>query len=503
MKELEEILLGGMFRPTEQNCPTREGELIGSLDKIHDIPNPRVGMRVYVENTGKEYIIKSLKDKTIGGVNVPNAAVDKFVEAVDREDVQEIFDEIATESINRLNADNAIKASALKLEQSVNTTTDKVTIKGYSVDANKEYSFDIPPATKEKAGVMSAEDKKKLDAAGNGATKITWGSVSNMNDFKTPGVYEIYGERTRQDDNLPILNASPGHSIAARLTVVASTLQPANNEICVTQFLMLSNRRGGEGNMYVRTYNQNNSPFMNGWSAWQKLQGAEEWGIVTDSDSWPPSSSSGAPMGSGMNFMIDNGVYTGVYTDNNYFNGTPSFIETFTLIVINNYAVASQSNGQLKRTISQLKYAVDAITNQATVKQRTKTDGSDWTDWKEIGGGGSSEVDVTDAVKAYGLPTLVAQGFAKEGVTYKVTCYAGEIPVLDSANKIKNHIYNLYANFDDKVTFKIFTNKLDQYKTFFIDCYIGGSTAKYYKYVITDLDTPTGKVKVSADMTAL
>lgn len=67
MKEHEEILLGGMFRPTEQNCPTREGELIESLDKIHDIPNPRVGMRVYVENTGKEYIIKSLKDKTIGG----------------------------------------------------------------------------------------------------------------------------------------------------------------------------------------------------------------------------------------------------------------------------------------------------------------------------------------------------------------------------------------------------------------------------------------------------
>lgn len=78
MKKHEEILLGGMFRPTEQNCPTREGELIESLDKIHDIPNPRVGMRVYVENTGKEYIIKSLKEKTIGGVIVPGAVVHEF-----------------------------------------------------------------------------------------------------------------------------------------------------------------------------------------------------------------------------------------------------------------------------------------------------------------------------------------------------------------------------------------------------------------------------------------
>jgi hypothetical protein len=66
------------------------------------------------------------------------------------------------------------------------------------------------------------------------ATKVTWDSSSNMNNFKEPGVYDIYGERTRQDDNLPILNASSGHSVAARLTVVASTLQPANNEICIT-----------------------------------------------------------------------------------------------------------------------------------------------------------------------------------------------------------------------------------------------------------------------------
>lgn len=82
MKQFEEILLGGVFKPSEQNCPTREGELIESLDKIHDIPNPRVGMRVYVENTGKEYIIKSLKAKIIGGVNVPGAAVNDFEETV-------------------------------------------------------------------------------------------------------------------------------------------------------------------------------------------------------------------------------------------------------------------------------------------------------------------------------------------------------------------------------------------------------------------------------------
>ena len=37
--------------------------------------------------------------------------------------------------------------------------------------------------------------------------KVTWDANSNMNDFKTPGVYDIYGERTKKDDNLPIINS--------------------------------------------------------------------------------------------------------------------------------------------------------------------------------------------------------------------------------------------------------------------------------------------------------
>lgn len=497
MKEHEEILLGGMFRPTEQNCPTREGELIESLDKIHDIPNPRVGMRVYVENTGKEYIVKSLKEKTIGGVTVPDAVVHEFEESDgllkrDIEVLRQRAVDIRNSGIAGINADT-LNLKFASLENSVTI-------------------YDIPAATPERAGVMSAKDKRKLDAAGS--TKVTWGSASNMNDFKTPGVYDIYGERTRQDDNLPILNASSGHSIAARLTVVASTLQPANNEICVTQFLQLSNRIGGEGTTYVRTYNENNNG-MNGWSPWQKQIGMVETLINGDDVTVGQeifSQGSGNKIGNGINGMIDNGMYSGIYIDNLSYTGTnkiyylsaqPTFVETFVLIVINDYAVSGQAG--LPRHITQLKYAVDAITGQSTVKKRVGTgnDAISWSDWTDIGGGGTQEVDITDAVKAYGLPTLVSQGFVKEGITYKVTCDAGDIPVLDGKNKIKNHIDTFYDNFDDKVTFKIFTNKINQYYTFYIDCYIGGSTARYYKYIITDLDTPIETVKVSSDMTTL
>lgn len=334
--------------------------------------------------------------------------------------------------------------------------------------------------------------------------KVTWDENSDMNNFKTSGTYDIYGERTRQNDNLPILNASSGHSIAARLIVVASTLQPANSEICITQFLMLSNRLGGDGNMYTRTYNENNSPFADWWTPWQKFQGVKEGYIFTNTVQVNPDGGVQQIDGvTGLNNMVDNGIYTGIYTDDPTFQ-SPSFIDTFTLIVINNYAVAGKSD-LLTRTISQLKYAVDAITNQATVKQRTKTDGGDWTAWKDIAGSGSNEIDVTDAVKAYGLPTLIAQGFAKEGVTYKVMDFGEQYPVVfDSNNKIytklmDSDIGGIVGHWDAYIKIISGTIVIDAYG--YNDGFVGDSkNVNYYKFII---NTTTNDIIVSADMIAL
>lgn len=100
--------------------------------------------------------------------------------------------------------------------------------------------------------------------------QITWDSSSNMNDFKTAGTYNIYGERTNTNDNLPISNASSGHSFRAQLFVLDSSLQPVVTEKCVTQILMLSNRKGHEGKMYIRTWNYNNA-VSDGWSNWAEF----------------------------------------------------------------------------------------------------------------------------------------------------------------------------------------------------------------------------------------
>ena len=108
------------------------------------------------------------------------------------------------------------------------------------------------------------------------ATYINWNELTNpnLNDYTQAGVYEIYGERTNTQDNLPISNSATGHSFNARLTVLDSSLQKADEstptEICVTQILMLSNRKGHEGKMYIRTYNQNNA-VADGWSNWREF----------------------------------------------------------------------------------------------------------------------------------------------------------------------------------------------------------------------------------------
>lgn len=350
----------------------------------------------------------------------------------------------------------------------------------------------------------------------NGSKTILWGESSNMNDYKTAGTYEIYGERRNVADNLPILNSNPGHSIAAKLTVVDSSLRKTDGtlptEICVTQFLMLSNRKGGDGNMYIRTYNENNSPAADWWTPWQKLQGIREGYIFTDLIQVNPDGGvQQIDDVTGLNNMVDNGIYSGIYTDDPTFQA-PTFIDTFTLIVINNYAVAGKDE-RLKRTISQLKYAVDAITNQASVKKRTKTDGDTaWGDWTDIGGGGSQEVDVTDAVKEQGLPTLITYGLAKEGVNYIINFLNQDLQesiiILDSQNKLSNFFKDKYTNslgggyikFNYKVLKGTPGNNTD---TRSIDGVFYSDSAKYNFYISYHADNSENIIQISENMTTL
>lgn len=154
---------------------------------------------------------------------------------------------------------------------------------------------------------------------------------SSMDNFTTKGTYMISGYSAYATDMLPI---TTGINFSAYLVVTVDETSGS-----VGQHLTLSSKEGQETKTYVRTRTEETR-----WTPWKVLQGMQEVGQVTSLDGY-----------------IDNGIYSGVYTD-----GSSSF-ETFVLITINNYAVAATTNSP--RRIAQLKYAVN-IDGTISVKKR-------------------------------------------------------------------------------------------------------------------------------------
>lgn len=111
---MSKINISGSLQLTELNKPTRVGESITSLNEIYDIPNPYVGMRVYVEDEGKSYIIKSLKGKIINGILVSNAQVDSF--SLEGEDLRELIQATQQQIINPDNEDISVVNNVLKFK---------------------------------------------------------------------------------------------------------------------------------------------------------------------------------------------------------------------------------------------------------------------------------------------------------------------------------------------------------------------------------------------------
>ena len=196
---------------------------------------------------------------------------------------------------------------------------------------------------------------------------VKWGSASHINHYVTQGIYNITGERLNAADGLPIANSNPGHTIHARLLVLNSSIAGTGDvqDKCITQVLTLSNRTGGDGDVYIRTGQAHSTNMLAGgigWEQWGKLQQNVEVGQVTS-----------------LNSYIGNGIYSGVYTDGS------SFFETFVMVVINNYAVAG-ATGTIRR-ISQFKYALNV---DGTFSYKTRSGygntGINWNDWVDLNG---------------------------------------------------------------------------------------------------------------------
>ena len=73
------IIIGGATQPSTINTPGDNRERVGTFEEIFNIDNPAAGGTVWVEDEQKEYRIISLKAKTIGGMEIADAAVGEVV----------------------------------------------------------------------------------------------------------------------------------------------------------------------------------------------------------------------------------------------------------------------------------------------------------------------------------------------------------------------------------------------------------------------------------------
>lgn len=194
---------------------------------------------------------------------------------------------------------------------------------------------ELPLATSSQPGLMSSDDKTKLDCL---AIDTTWAG-QHANAFTEAGEFHIYGERTNANDGLPILNSGSGHTIDARLTVLDSSLTNGTGEktdTVVTQILRLSNRTGGDGHVYVRTAqaatkSQLATPSSTAWGTWEKLMGVFEKNAVSNATD--------------LNEYTSSGMYDGMFVFSSTSQTAVSGLKiengsTFLMVSVNGYAVA-------------------------------------------------------------------------------------------------------------------------------------------------------------------
>lgn len=250
---------------------------------------------------------------------------------------------------------------------------------------------------------------------GGNAQVIEWSHTHNMNDYKDAGTYRIKGERTGSpmDDNLPIMNSGSGHTIEGILYVLDSSLTNGSgysDHCTITQFLMLSNRVGGqEGDMYMRSaYGATKDSLT--WKPWEKYQTNMEVGVVSNDATHDPSTFN--PINAnGLNSFVDNGIYSGVYLTQEALSGDSTKAQTFVMVVINNYVIADSN-----KTITQIKFAVATNGTYSQEYRTLGTDGS-WSEWNNEMAAVTIVNDLTTGGADKALSAEMGKELAKEATT--------------------------------------------------------------------------------------
>lgn len=99
MSTENKIIIGGAVMPSTVNTPTDARTRVQTFADIANIDNPFVGMEVWVIDEAKEYRIKKLVPKVIGGIEIPDGAID----IEDASAVVDAKEEIKAETMEQVN----------------------------------------------------------------------------------------------------------------------------------------------------------------------------------------------------------------------------------------------------------------------------------------------------------------------------------------------------------------------------------------------------------------
>lgn len=77
------FIIDGSIVISNTDTPTRAGQRIASLNDLETVPNPFVGMLIFVEELDSFIYVKSLKSKKIGEFDVNNVEVDNYQLLID------------------------------------------------------------------------------------------------------------------------------------------------------------------------------------------------------------------------------------------------------------------------------------------------------------------------------------------------------------------------------------------------------------------------------------
>lgn len=188
------------------------------------------------------------------------------------------------------------------------------------------------------------KDKYRSDSyiSFNLGTAIT-NIANNINDKTIFGNKENYpGPRTVYFDNI-VVSTEKGWPVTGKVSghLVVNKSFPENaSRYTHSQVLYITNGTGNEHKIFMRDgeggFTSDGTELVSEWRPWKEiqgmaiLQGGDGNFAVTDTD---------------LNKIVDNGMYAGVYQTDDYTMDEENMIitgvETFTMIVVNNYAMAA------------------------------------------------------------------------------------------------------------------------------------------------------------------